>query len=98
MGKSAYLIIEVEVIDFEGMKPYLEKAGEIIASYGGEIIVNNSNIIGLEGDAPNGKVVIIQFNDMETAQACYNSAEYQAILSYRLKSANNRDYLVEALI
>lgn len=98
MSKSAYLITEVEVIDFEGIKPYLEKAGEIIASYGGKTIVNSSNVIGLEGEAPTSLVVIVRYDDMETAQACYNSAEYQAILPYRLKSANNRSYLVETLI
>lgn len=98
MSKSAYFILEIDIHDAEGMKPYLEKAGETVATFGGKSVVNSNNIIGLEGTAPKGRIVIIQFNDMATAQAWYQSPAYQELLQYRLKSANNRSYLVETLI
>ncbi len=50
----------------------------------------------LEGDAPDG-VVVLQFADMASARAWYDSPEYQAALPHRLKGAKYRAFIVDGL-
>jgi uncharacterized protein (DUF1330 family) len=57
-------------------------------------LVANGAIEALEGDAPNG-VVMVSFPTMEDARAWYNSPGYQAAIPFRKKGSNYRVFLVE---
>jgi uncharacterized protein (DUF1330 family) len=50
----------------------------------------------LEGDAPDGAVVL-QFPSVQAAKAWYHSADYQAALPHRKKGANYRAFIVEGI-
>lgn len=97
MTNGAYFILEIEITDMAGMKPYMKKANDTVAAFGGETIIRSNNLIGVEGATPKANVVIIRFKNMQTAQAWYQSSAYQELLQYRLNSANNRSYFVEGL-
>jgi uncharacterized protein (DUF1330 family) len=49
-----------------------------------------------EGDASDG-VVLLEFPTADDARGWYNSPDYQAAMSHRLKGANYRVTLVEGL-
>lgn len=50
----------------------------------------------LEGDAPDG-TIIIEFPSVEEARAWYNSPAYQAAIPFRQKAADYRIFIVEGL-
>jgi uncharacterized protein (DUF1330 family) len=51
---------------------------------------------GLEGDVPDG-VVMLEFPSMDDAKAWYNNDEYQAAIPYRQKAADYEMFIVEGL-
>ena len=97
MSRPAYFILEIDIHDMEGMKPYLEKVGATVAAFAPTSLVNGDNIEPLEGAAPIGKVVVLRFDTMAKARAWYESPAYSEILRHRLAAADNRAFLVEGL-
>ena len=51
--------------------------------------------MSLEGAPPPGRVVILPFENMEAAQAYYDSDDYQEAKTYREGAANAQFFLVE---
>jgi uncharacterized protein (DUF1330 family) len=97
MSKPAYFILEIDVHDVDGMKPYLENVGATVSPFSVQFLVSHGAIESLEGAAPVGNVVMLGFESMEAARSWYNSPAYQEVLKHRLASADNRAYLVEGL-
>lgn len=97
MSKPAYFIFEADIRDAEGMKPYLAKVGATLEPFPVQFLVNGDELESLEGEPPVGKIVMLRFDSMEAARNWYNSPAYREILPHRLRSANNRAYLVEGL-
>jgi len=97
MTNPAYFVIEVDIKNPEGMKPYQTRVEETFQAFGGERIVAGGRVDALEGAAPQGKVVIVQFPDMAAAHAWHDSPAYQAILGHRLAAAESRAFLVEGV-
>jgi uncharacterized protein (DUF1330 family) len=95
MRKPAYFILEIDIHDAEGMKPYLEKAGATLLPFAAVPLVNGGTIDPLEGEAPQGKVVVLRFDSMASARAWYEAPAYREILGHRLSAARNRAYFVE---
>lgn len=80
----AYMIGRVEVTDLDKWKEYAAAAGPATAKFGGKYIARGGALEGLENHEDEGKrVVIVEFKDMETAQAWYHSLEYQAAKALR---------------
>ncbi len=97
MANPAYFVIEVDIRNPDGMKPYQTRVEETFKAFGGERIVTGGPSESLEGPAPQGKVVIVRFPDMAAAHAWHDSPAYQAILPHRLASAESRAWLVEGV-
>lgn len=80
----AYMIGRVEVTDLDKWKEYAAAAGPATEKFGGKYIARGGALEGLENHEDEGKrVVIVEFKDMETAQAWYQSPEYQAAKALR---------------
>jgi len=97
MANPAYFVIEVDIKNPEGMKPYQARVEETFQAFGGKRIVAGGRVDALEGAAPQGKVVIVQFPDMAAAHAWHDSPAYQAIQGHRLAAAESRAFLVEGV-
>lgn len=95
MTQAAYFVFDVRIHDPEGMKPYLARVEETYKAFGGRRIVAGGALETHEGDAPIGRIVILQFPSMAEAHAWHDSPAYQAIVNHRLASAETRAYLVE---
>ncbi|AYC20286.1 hypothetical protein DZA65_03427 [Dickeya dianthicola] len=96
-SKPAYFIFSVNVTDPQGLAPYQEKVGETVKAYGGQLIVQSSSVVSVEGMAPVGRIIILQFEHAERALAWHQSPEYQAIIHYRFAAANTQAWLVEGI-
>jgi uncharacterized protein (DUF1330 family) len=92
---TAYVIGEVEVTDPAGYEPYKALAEASITAGGGRYLVRGGASEALEGAAPAGRVVVLEFADLEAARRWYHSAEYQAALPLRQAASKGRLFLVE---
>lgn len=97
MASAAYYVIDVKIHDPEGMKPYQAKVIETIKNFGGRLVIAGGQIERLEGNAPQGIIVMVQFDSMTQARAWHDSSEYQAIIGFRQASSDGHSYLVEGV-
>lgn len=86
---SAYVVIESTVKDSAAMERYVQAAGPIVKSFGGEFLVGGPWEI-LSGAPYLTSGGLVQFPDKDTALAWYKSAEYQAILQDRDQAMDSR--------
>lgn len=94
---AAYVIVDSDVVNPEGMKPYLEKVSPIVAAHGGKALVIGDNIEVREGDWTPKRLVLIEFPSMEAARGWYDSPEYQEILPFRTDNTRDKLLIVEGL-
>ena len=83
---KAYWIARVEVNNEEGYKPYALANPAIFKKFGARFVVRGGKYQGLEGQS-RPRNIVIEFPDYATAQACYNSPEYQANMKIRQANA-----------
>lgn len=95
--KPAYFILEIDIHDPEGMKPYLEGTGATLEPYTVTPLIYGGTLDAIEGEAPRGKIVMLRFDSLAQARDWYASPAYQAILGHRLSAAHNRAYIIEGL-
>lgn len=91
----AYVVAQVNVTDPERYKKYAEGATAACAKYGGKFLTRGGKVVPLEGAAPRQRNVLIEFKDVETATAYYNSAEYQAAKAHREGAADMMFFVIE---
>ena len=96
-GAPAYYIADFEVADREAIKPYSENVEATFKPFGGRFIVRGAGAVPLEGQQPKGRLVIIQFDSMEKAQAWYNSPAYSELRPIRQKAGNSNVHIVQGL-
>ncbi len=84
---SHYFIANIDIIDPEEYKKYLDEADNVFKKFNGEYLAVDSQPTVLEGQWNYTKSVLIRFDTEEDFNAWYHSPEYQKILKYRLNSA-----------
>ena len=92
---KAYLIAEIEVVNPEPYKAYVAAAGPLVAAYGGKYLVRGGPSEALEGAAPAGRLVVVEFPSMAEAKRFYDSPEYTDVRQGRIENAVSRFLLVE---
>jgi uncharacterized protein (DUF1330 family) len=92
----AYWITNIEVTDPEGYGKYAKLAGPAIESFGGKFLARGGRYKQLEG-RERARNVVVEFPDIETAEACYNSPAYQEALSYAQDASIRDMVLVEGV-
>ncbi|WP_316149754.1 DUF1330 domain-containing protein [Cupriavidus sp. BIC8F] len=79
---KAYWVAHVDIFDAEAYSIYAKGATESFEKYGGKPLARGGFTQHLEGEI-RPRNVVIEFDSMEAALACYNSPEYQAAKSHR---------------
>jgi len=93
---GAYWVAHVTVTDEEAYAQYAALATEAITAHGGTFLARGGQAIQKEGRA-HPRNVVARFPSLEAANACYESATYQAALGHA-RGASERDLvLIEAL-
>jgi uncharacterized protein (DUF1330 family) len=94
----AYNVAEITVTNEEGYnKEYVPPVVKSIQDAGGKFIVRGGKTISVVGSPPAPRVVIIQFDSLDKAQAWLNSPAYKAAQSIGEKYATFRGYQVEGV-
>ena len=92
---AAYIIAEVAVTDPEGYEEYKNTVEVTIAQYGGRYKVRGGQAEALEGDAPRGRLVVLEFDSYEQARKWYDSPENGVAKKIRHATATSRLILVD---
>ena len=93
MPKS-YWVISGDVTDPEGYKAYIAENANAFAKYGARFLVRGGRSDVVEGRG-RSRTVVIEFNDFETALACYHSPEYAKAKALRQGKADLNVVVVE---
>jgi uncharacterized protein (DUF1330 family) len=91
---KGYWIALIDVHDPETYKLYIETARPAYERFGAKFLARGGKIEAPEGPA-HGRNVIIQFNSMADAVACYNSPEYAKARDFRHKASTGEFVIVE---
>lgn len=92
---KAYLIGEIDVHDQETYAKYTAQTPAAIAKHGGRFLVRGGTCDPREGDAPQGRVVVVEFPSMDAARTFYESEEYQPLIPIRQSASSGRLFFVE---
>lgn len=91
---AALWITHVIVTDEEAYGRYAKLAGPAIEGQGGRFIARGARYKQIEGkDYPRN--VVVRFDSIEAAEACYNSPEYQEALSHARDASERQMVFVE---
>ncbi|NVK34198.1 MAG: DUF1330 domain-containing protein [Rhodobacteraceae bacterium] len=91
---KGYWIASVSVADPETYKKYVEGSAAAFKKYGAKFIARGGEITTLEG-SPRARNVVIEFDSVETALACYKSPEYSAAKAHREPVAEADIFIME---
>jgi uncharacterized protein (DUF1330 family) len=95
---ETYIIFtrEEPIQDEAAMQAYRDINASGPRTEGLEALVIYGEITGLEGETPDGAVVL-KFPDRATALKWYNSPKYQEAIKHRTRAAKYRAFMVEGL-
>lgn len=88
----ALWISHVTVTDPESYGKYAALAGPAIAKHGGTFLARGARFVQLEG-TERPRNVVVRFDSVEAAEACYHSAEYQEAVAFA-EGASERDLMI----
>ncbi|ORE92860.1 DUF1330 domain-containing protein [Aurantimonas sp. 22II-16-19i] len=91
---KGYWIARVDVRDPEGYKAYVAAAKPAFEAHGAKFLARGGEFAALEGTARNRNVVI-EFDSVETARACYESDDYQKAKAIRQTVAEAEMIIIE---
>jgi len=93
---KGYWIARIDVRDPEGYKPYIAGAAAAFKKYNARFLARGGELHDLEG-SNRARNVVIEFDSVAQAQACYDSPEYQAALKYRQAASEGELIIVEGV-
>ena len=93
---KAYWVAHVDVKDPAAYENYKAANAVAFAKYGAKFIVRGGKQEIREGQS-RARTVVLEFQDYDTAMACYNSPENQKALAIRKDISNGDLVIVEGM-
>ncbi len=94
---TAYVVVDIEVTDPAVYEEYKKLAPAGVAAYGGKYLARGGRTEVLEGNWSPKRLVILQFESVERAQAWLNSPEYGPAKALRHQSTNSNMVVIEGV-
>lgn len=91
---KAYWIARIDVRDSEQYARYAALATKSFQHYGARVLARGGLALSLEGEA-RARNVVIEFDDIAQARACYESTAYQEARCHRVGAADGEIVIVE---
>ncbi|MCE2517458.1 MAG: DUF1330 domain-containing protein [Alphaproteobacteria bacterium] len=85
---KGYIIGMITVNDAEAYKPYMEGTTPLVVEYGGTYLVRGGEKNVVEGSAPFERIVVIEFDSIETAQKFYDDPRYVEVRKIRTENSD----------
>lgn len=80
---AGYIIARISVTDPDTYRNYMKVTPDAVARAGGKFLVRGGEVTTLEGTEETNRVVVLEFESVETAKAFYHSDEYTAARALR---------------
>jgi len=93
----AYLVVDVHRTDPERASRYSERSGPSVVRHGGRYLARGGTTVTLEGDWEPDRLVVIEFESIEAAQAWYDSDHYRDIRRMREGAGEWRMVVVDGV-
>lgn len=93
---KGYWIVRVSITNARNYPDYMAAAKPAFEKFGARFLVRGGAYESREGTARERNVVI-EFKDIETARACYDSPEYQAAKIIRNANADADLIIIEGM-
>jgi uncharacterized protein (DUF1330 family) len=94
---SAFIVVEVEVLDKDRYETYKQMVPPSLEAYGGRFLVRGGWVETLEGEWSPKRLVILEFPSMEQAKAWWGSEEYSEAKGLRQATARTQMVLAEGV-
>jgi uncharacterized protein (DUF1330 family) len=94
---AAYLLIRVDVHDWERYRAYMQATPAALAKYGGKFIARGGETVTLEGPEETRRVALVEFPSLAQAKAFYASPEYEAAKALRAGACDAQFVAIEGL-
>ena len=91
---TVYSMVNADVHDADAYGEYAKLAGPAVEKFGGKFLARGGKMVVKEG-SPMARAVIIEWPDMDTAEAFYNSDDYQAALALGLPASTRNYWFIE---
>lgn len=94
---SAYVIVDIEILDPVGYEKYKQLAFPTVTLFNGRYIARGGKTETLEGDWHPNRLVILEFESTQKAKDWLQSVEYSPARSLRHKFAKTNMIVVEGI-
>jgi uncharacterized protein (DUF1330 family) len=94
---SAYVVVDLEIINHEEFEDYKQLVPATIEKYGGRYLARGGKVETLDGGWCPQRFVLLQFSSVAQAKAWFDSTEYAKPKALREKSARSRIIVVEGI-
>ena len=91
---KGYWLVQIDVTDPEGYKPYQDAASAAFSVFGARYLVRGGRFEITEGRA-RSRNVVVEFPSYDTALACYRSPEYRTAIDLRAGKAKFDMVIIE---
>ena len=86
---TAYVIVEMEIVDSSAAEEYRKLAGASVQAHGGRFIVRGGKSEVLEGDWNPKRIVVLEFPTSDEARTWSSSKQYSEAKVVRERAARN---------
>ena len=94
---SAYVVVDLEIIDSERFERYKQLVPATIEKYGGRYMARGGKVQTLEGMWEPKRFVLLEFPSVDRAKAWFDSAEYAEAKALRQSCTRSRIVVVEGI-
>ena len=92
----AYVLSMMSIHDPATFRKYTDHTPPTVAKYGGKFLARGKPVETLEGEPYKGRLVILEFPDMETARAWCADPLYQELSQHRREASTFSNlYMIE---
>jgi len=94
---SAYVIVNVKVLDPEIYQEYVKLSPATISAHGGRFVARGGKTEVLEGELPANRVVVLEFPSYERAREWWHSEMYREPKALRQSASEASMILVDGI-
>ena len=94
---AAYIIATIEVTDPEKFEVYRGQVPATIEKHGGRYLARGGEVSVVEGDQPERRTVVLEFDSLEKARGWYYSEDYAGPKELRIASTISNVMIVDGV-
>ncbi len=84
---AAYWLARARIVDPAEYRKYTDLVPGILAKFGARVLARGGAYKTLEGPENFERYIVIEFDSLERAEACFNSPEYREAAAFRRAGA-----------